>query len=91
MTKLVTVRLDEADYERLRARAAELALRPSTLARDILHTSLSADSKSLTAALPSARLAALDRLVRLSGGQPTADAVQLVKAARRDIGAARSV
>ena len=90
MTKPVTVRLDEADYDRLRARAAELATRPSTLARDVLHTSLSADAKSFTSTQATARLAALDRLVRLSEGQPSVDAVQLVEAARWDLGAAHS-
>ena len=84
MTKPLTVRLDPPDYERLEDEARGLGMRPGTLARVLLHASLSAGPGSASPA--DARLAALDRLMALAKGQPKADAVRLVNEAREDIG-----
>ena len=87
MTKPLTIRLDPPDYERLEGQARGLGMRPGTLARVLLHGSLSAVSRSTTATSTDARLAALDRLTALSKGRAPADAVRLVNEAREDVGA----
>jgi hypothetical protein len=89
MTKPVTIRLDPPDYERLEDEARGLGMRPGTLARVLLHASLGTGTQPATPP-PSAdvRLAALDRLMALAKGRPSADAVRLVNEAREDIGAA---
>ena len=86
MTKPVTIRLDPPDYERLEDEARGLGMRPGTLARVLLHASLSAGARPGASSVD-ARLAALDRLMALAKGRPPADAVRLVNEAREDIGA----
>jgi hypothetical protein len=87
MTKPLTIRLDPPDYERLEDEARGLGMRPGTLARVLLHASLSTGGRPAAAAAADTRLAALDRLLALAKGRPPADAVQLVNEAREDIGA----
>ncbi len=87
MTKPLTIRLDPPDYERLEDEARGLGMRPGTLARVLLHASLSPGSRAATTSPAEARLAALDRLMALAKGRPQTDAVRLVNEAREDIGA----
>jgi hypothetical protein len=86
MTKPLTVRLDPPDYERLEGEARGLGMRPGTLARVLLHASLSAGFRPGSATPADARLAALHRLMALAKGRPPADAVRLVNEAREDLG-----
>ena len=81
MTKPLSVRLDAPDYERLEDEARELGMRPGTLARVLLHASLTTPVGSAAA---SARLTAIDRLASLAQGRAPADAVRLVNEARED-------
>lgn len=62
-------------------------MRPGTLARVLLHASLSTGARPATEAPAGTRLAALDRLLALAKGRPPADAVRLVNEAREDFGA----
>jgi hypothetical protein len=92
MAKPLTVRLDAPDYERLEDEARGLGMRPGTLARVLLHASLSRGAPHATVAVATevgagTRLAALRRLTVLAKGQPSADAVRLVAEAREDLGA----
>lgn len=80
MTRAITLRLDDDDHRALQRQAAELRVRPGTLARILVHAGLTAQS---TTAETQRSLAALDRLVRRSHSQPPADAVALVDEARR--------
>lgn len=81
MSRPLTIRLDPPDYERLEGEAKTLGIRPGTLAKVLLHGSLSGTSPRADAAR-----AALDRLGALSSGKPPADAVHLVREARQAIG-----
>lgn len=81
MSRPLTIRLDPPDYERLEGEAKTLGMRPGTLAKVLLHGSLSGSSPRAAAVR-----AALDRLATLSRGKPPADAVQLVHAAREAVG-----
>jgi hypothetical protein len=82
MTKPVTIRLELPDYDRLEGEARSLGMRPGTLAKVLLHSSLS----KAGAAQAEAALAALERLGALSAAKPTVDAVQLLHEARRGLG-----
>jgi hypothetical protein len=84
MTKPVTIRLELPDYERLDGEARSLGMRPGTLAKVLLHSSLTTAGAVRT----EAALAALERLAALSAGKPPVDAVALVHDARRDLGEA---
>lgn len=84
MTKPVTIRLELPDYERLEGEAKSLGMRPGTLAKVLLHSSLT----KAGATRAEAALAALERLGALSAGKPAIDIVQLVHQARRDLGEA---
>ncbi|MGA8016776.1 MAG: hypothetical protein WCB85_12745 [Candidatus Dormiibacterota bacterium] len=84
MTKPVTIRLELPDYERLEGEAKSLGMRPGTLAKVLLHSSLT----KAGATQAEAALAALERLGALSAGKPAVDIVQLVHQARRDLGEA---
>ena len=81
MTTAITVRLDDDDHEALTRQAAELRLRPGTLARMLVHAGL-AEGRS---AAPEPR-AAIDRLVRRSQQARRADAVAFVAEARDALG-----
>ena len=82
MTKPVTIRLELPDYERLEGEARNLGMRPGTLAKVLLHGSLT----KAGGVEAEAALAALGRLAALSAGRPAVDAVELVHEARRDLG-----
>lgn len=79
MTRAITVRLDEADHTALEKQAEQLRIRPGTLARILLHSSLSADASVVGNV---AARAALDRLVSRSQKRASADAVGLVAEVR---------
>jgi predicted nucleic acid-binding protein len=92
MAKPLTVKLDAPDYERLEDEAPGLGMRPGTLARVLLHASLSRGAPQATVAVATevgadTRLAALRRLMALAKGRAPADAVRLVAEAREDLGA----
>ena len=80
----LTVRLDSTDYERLEETADQLGMRPGTLARVLLHASLTG---ARTASLGSrARgLAAIARLREMAAGLPPVDAVVIAADARREL------
>ena len=79
MTRPVTLRLDEDDYDRLEAEATELGVKPGTLARVLLHASLTRSGRGGPA------LDALDRLAALTGDLPAVDAVRVAADVRRDL------
>jgi len=82
VTKPITIRLELPDYERLEGEAKKLGMRAGTLAKVLLHGSL-----TKTGAMHvEAALTALDRLSALSAGKPPVDAVQLVHEARKAVG-----
>ncbi|MGI8846976.1 MAG: hypothetical protein ACR2GX_01730 [Candidatus Dormibacteria bacterium] len=82
MTKPITIRLELPDYKRLEGEAKSLGMRPGTLAKVLLHGSLTNTGAQQT----DAALAALDRLAALSVGKPMVDVVQLVHEARMSLG-----
>jgi hypothetical protein len=82
MTKPVTIRLELLDYEHLEGEARSLGMRPGTLAKVLLHSSLTRAG----AAQAEVALAALQRLGALATGKPPVDVVELVHEARRDLG-----
>ncbi|MGI8523157.1 MAG: hypothetical protein ACR2K3_07580 [Nocardioides sp.] len=82
MTKAITLRLDEADYEALARQADQLRVSPGTLARMLVHAGLSEDVP-----VGQDARAAIARLVRRSQQRPAADAVTLVNDARAALGA----
>jgi hypothetical protein len=81
MTKAITVRLDETDYEGLARQASELRVSPGTLARMLVHAGLSQDEPTRHGAR-----SAIDRLVQRSQQRPPGNAVSLVEDARTDLG-----
>jgi hypothetical protein len=84
--KPLTVRLDSTDYERLEETADQLGMRPGTLAKVLLHASLTgARTASLGSRAPA--LAALARLRELAVGMPPVDAVAVAAEARRELDA----
>ena len=85
ITRPITIRLDASDYERLEGEAMNLGMRPGSLAKVLLHSTL-ANSGAAVVGSMGGRLAALDRLLALSKGKPTVDALALVRQARQDIG-----
>lgn len=88
MAKPLTVRLDPPDYERLEREARSRGVRPGTLARALLHASLSTGvAVGRADASVDARLGAIDRLTALAADRPGVDAVRLVADAREEIGA----
>jgi hypothetical protein len=88
--KRLTVRLDSTDYERLEETADLLSMRPGTLAKVLLHASLT----GARTASPGNRvraLAALARLRQMAAGLPPVDAVAIAAAARRALDARASL
>lgn len=82
MTKAITVRLDDADYEVLAGQAAELRVSPGTLARMLVNAGLSEDVPARQGAKE-----AIARLVRRSQQRPPRDAAALVDEARSALSA----
>ena len=79
MTHPVTLRLDQHDYDRLHAEAADLGVKPGTLARVLLHASLSQAGRGSRA------VDALDRLAALTNDLPAVDAVRLAAEVRAEL------
>ena len=79
MTHPVTLRLDQHDYDRLHAEAADLGVKPGTLARVLLHASLSQAGRGSRA------VEALDRLAALTQDLPAVDAVNLAAEVRSEL------
>lgn len=82
MTRAITIRLDLSDYERLAGEARNLGVRPGTLAKVLLHSTLTKTEATHT----EAAVAALDRLAALAARKPAVDVVTLIHEARTDIG-----
>jgi hypothetical protein len=78
------VRLDEDDRRRLDSEADHLGMPASTLARVLLHATLTAPSHD-AAARNAGRLSALDRLGDLRAKLPPVDAVRLIREGRPDL------
>jgi hypothetical protein len=83
-TKPVMIRLDDADYARLEHEAQHLGLRPGTLAKILLHSSLKTANRSREAT-QRRRLEALAQLQALAHGVPPVDPVRLVEQGRLEL------
>ena len=86
MTRAITIRLPSSDYERLEGEARSLGMKPGTLAKVLLHGTLTRTGPAMGAGVTGARMAALDRLVALSAALSPVDAVALLHASREDLG-----
>jgi hypothetical protein len=84
--KPLTVRLDSADYERLEDTAGQLGMRPGTLARVLLHASLTG-ARTASLGNRARALAALARLRQMAADLPPVDGVAVAAEARRDLDA----
>ena len=84
--KPLTVRLDSTDYERLEETADQLGMRPGTLARVLLHASLTG-APTASVGNQARAVAALARLREMAAGLPRVDAVALAAEARRELDA----
>jgi hypothetical protein len=84
--KALTVRLDSIDYERLEEAADELGMRPGTLAKVMLHASLTGARAAPTGDRARA-LGALARLREMTAALPPVDAVAVAAEARRELDA----
>jgi hypothetical protein len=82
--KPLTVRLDSTDYERLEETADQLGMRPGTLARVLLHASLTG-ARTASLGNRARALAALARLRELAAGLPPIDAVAVAAEARHEL------
>lgn len=85
-TTAITIRLDKVDYDRLLAEAERRGVPPESVAGDIVHESLHAES------LPEATneriertLRALDELAELTANMPPIDVVQIVREGRDEL------
>lgn len=91
MTRPLTLRLDEPDYDRLRAEAADLGIKPGTLARVLLHATLIRPARSSQrAARRKGAADALDRLAALTSDLPAVDAVRIAAEARAELDSRRT-
>lgn len=84
--KPLTVRLDTTDYERLEETADQLGMRPGTLAKVLLHASLTG-ARTASLGNRARALAALARLRELAASLPPVDAVAVAAEARRELDA----
>jgi len=84
MTRPVTLRLDDPDYDRLRAEASHLGVKPGTLARVLLHASLSRSTERRGEG-DARGLDALDRLAALTADLPAVDAVRVAADVRVEL------
>ena len=84
MSKVVTLRLDPEDYERLEAEARRLGLLPGTLARVYVRAGLQGQHDEEERRRRSG-LAALDRLAELTSDLPPVDAVQTARESRDEL------
>jgi hypothetical protein len=84
--KPLTVRLDSSDYERLEETADQLGMRPGTLARVLLHASLTG-ARSASLSSRARGLAALARLREMASALPPVDAVAVAGDVRRELDA----
>ena len=87
--KPLTVRLDTNDYERLAETAEQLGMRPGTLAKVLLHASLTG-ARTASLGNRARALAALARLREVAAGLPPVDAVAMAAEARRELDARAS-
>ncbi len=82
--KPLTVRLDSPDYERLEETAGQLGMRPGTLAKVLLHASLTG-ARTASLGNQAGALAALSRLREMAGDLPPVDSVAIAAEARREL------
>lgn len=80
----LTVRLEATDYERLEETADQLGMRPGTLAKVLLHASLSGQ-RSQAPGNRTRALAALATLRGMAASLPAVDAVAIAAEARREL------
>ena len=80
----LTVRLDASDYDRLEETADQLGMRPGTLAKVLLHASLTG-ARTASLGNQARALAALARLREMAAGLPQVDAVAIAAEARREL------
>jgi hypothetical protein len=80
----LTVRLDAIDYDRLEETADQLGMRPGTLARVLLHASLTG-ARTASLGNRARALAALARLKEMAAGLPPVDAVAIAAEARGEL------
>jgi len=83
-TKLVSLRIDEQDYEKLQREAAALGLKPAVLARLLLRTSLNGAQTTPRRHSRREVAAARRRLEEeaSAGRMPNVDAVELIRRMR---------
>ncbi len=84
-TKAITLRLDEADYERLAAEAERLGMRPGTLARAYLRADLGSVPETEAERRRRVGLAALKRLRELTADLPPVDALAILRESREEL------
>jgi hypothetical protein len=84
--KPLTVRLESADYERLEETAGQLGMRPGTLAKVLLHASLTG-ARTASLGNRARAVAALARLREMAATLPPTDAVAVAAKARRGLDA----
>ncbi len=84
--KPLTVRLDSSDYERLEETADQLGMRPGTLAKVLLHASLTG-ARTASLGNRARAIAALARLREMAAGLPQVDAVAIANEARQELDA----
>lgn len=84
--KPLTVRLDISDYERLEEVADQLGMRPGTLAKVLLHATLTG-ARTASLGNRARALAALARLREMAVTLPSVDAVAIATEARRELDA----
>ena len=82
-SRLVSLRVSEADYAALEQQAADLGLKPAVLARVLIRTSLNAPRETGRRHTRRQVTAILDRIEkRVAGSAPDVDAVELIRRAR---------
>jgi hypothetical protein len=88
--KPLTIRLDNADCERLEETADQLGMRPGTLAKVLLRASLTG-ARTASLGNRAGALAALAGLRQMAAGLPAVDAVAIAAEARTELDARASL
>ncbi len=88
MTKVITLRMNPADYERLEAEAERLGVAPATLAHGYVRAGLTSEAQSRSAKNRQAGLAALRVLAELRQRLPDdgsrVDVVEIIAEGREE-------
>ena len=83
--RVISVRLDTADYDQLEAEANRLGLPPATLVRIYVRAGLAGNGETEAEWRRRTALAALDRLATLTADLPSVDAVQVARESREEL------